>query len=184
MAIQDHGERQHNTTHHRIFNTPKNLSVKFSTSFFPYITKKYELLPISCRVNTDKDLFKQEFKNHISPKRYKILSMGTKVGCKLLTQIKVGMSYLNSHSYTVGKTPSPECVCHFLHESPTHFFLECFLYNEERRTLLSTFEHFIPNFKNFSKKKMLDTILLGYNIDNTDIYETNVSLQLATQKYI
>jgi hypothetical protein len=144
----------------------------------------FELLPISCRVKTDKDLFKQEFKNHISPKRYKFLSMGTKVGCKLLTQIRVGRSYLNSHSYTVGKTPSPECVCHFPHESPTHFFLECFLYNEERRTLLSTFEHFIPNFKNFSKKKMLEIILFGYDIDNTDIYKTNVSLQLATQKFI
>ena len=110
--------------------------------------------------------------------------MGTKVGCKLLTQIRVGSSNLNYHSFTVGKTPSPECVCHFPHESPTHFFLDCFLYNEERRTLLGTFEHFIPNFKNFSKKKMLETILFGYDIDNTDIYKTNVSLQLATQKYI
>ena len=110
--------------------------------------------------------------------------MGTKVGCKILTQRRVGRSNLNSYSFTVGKTPSPECVCHFPHESPTHFFLDCFLYNEERRTLLGTFEHFIPNFKIFSKKKMLETILFGYDIVNTDIYKTNVSLQLAPQKYI
>ena len=31
---------------------------------------------------------------------------------------------------------------------------------------------------------MLETILFGYAIDTTDIYKTNVSLQLATQKYI
>ena len=31
---------------------------------------------------------------------------------------------------------------------------------------------------------MLGTILFGYDIDNTDIYKTNVFLQLATQKYI
>ena len=105
-------------------------------------------------------------------------------GCKLHTQIRVGRSNLNSHSFTVGKTSSPECICHFPHESPTHFFLECFLYNEERRTLLSTFEHFIPKFKNFTKKKMLETILFGFDVDNTDIYQTIISLQLATQRYI
>ena len=55
-------ERHHNTRHQRIFNTTKNSSVKFSRSFFPYITKKYELLPKSCRVKTDKDVFKQELK--------------------------------------------------------------------------------------------------------------------------
>ena len=70
-------ERQHNTRNQRIFITPKNLSVKFSSSFFPYITKKYELLPKSCRSKNDKDLFKQELKNHICPKHYKFLSMGT-----------------------------------------------------------------------------------------------------------
>ena len=102
--------------------------------------------------------------------------MGTKVGNKLLTQIRVGRSNINSHSFTVGKTPSPECVCHFPHESPTYFFLDCFLYNEERRTQLGTFENFIPNFKNFSKKKILETILFGYDRDNSDVYKTNVSL--------
>ena len=35
--------------------------------------------------------------------------------------------------------------------------------------------------KKNSKKKILETILLGYDIDNTDIYKINVSLQLATQ---
>ena len=31
---------------------------------------------------------------------------------------------------------------------------------------------------------MLETVLFGYDTDNTDIYKTNVSLQFATQKYI
>ena len=87
------------------------------------------------------------------PKSYKFLSIRSKVGCKLLTQIRVGRSNLNFHSFSVGKTSSPECICHFPQESPTHFFLECFLYNEKRRTLLSTFQHLFQNSKTFLKRK-------------------------------
>ena len=46
---------------------------------------------------------------------------------------------------------------------------------------MSTFDHFIPKFKNFSKKKMLK-FLFGFDVDNTDTYQTNVSLQIATKK--
>ena len=35
-----------------------------------------------------------------------------------------------------------------------------------------------------NKKKMVATILFGFDVDNTDIYQTSVSLQIATQKYI
>ena len=31
---------------------------------------------------------------------------------------------------------------------------------------------------------MLETILFSFDVDNTDIYQTNVSLQIATQRYI
>ena len=110
---------------------------------------------------------------------------GTKVGCKLLTQIRVGKSYLNSHGFTVGKSLSPHLRCNNSSiESPSHYFLDCTLHAEEQRTLFDTFEHYIPKFKSFSKKTKLETILYGYDIDNNEIFTTNVSLQLATQKYI
>ena len=116
--------------------------------------------------------------------KYKFLSRGSKAGCKLLTQIRVGRSKLNSHSFTVGKSPSPQCPCHFPNESVSHYFQDCFLYNEERRTLFGIFEHYIPKFVTFSKRKKLDIILNGFDKDNPEIYSTNVKLQIATQSYV
>ena len=118
------------------------------------------------------------------PPKYKFLSRGSKAGCKLLTQIRVGRSKLNSHSFTVGKSPSPQCPCHFPNESVSHYFQDCFLYNEERRTLFGIFEHYIPKFVTFSKRKKLDIILNGFDKDNPEIYSTNVKLQIATQSYV
>ena len=93
------------------------------------ISKKYQSLPNSCRSKVDNDMFKEELREHLVPKRYKFLARGSKIGCKLLTQIRVGRSYLNSHSYSVGKSLSPQCSCHFPTESTSHYVLDCFLYN-------------------------------------------------------
>ena len=147
-----------------------SILLPFKNSFFPIISKKYQSLPNLCRSKVDNDMFKEEFREHLVPKRYKFLARGSKIGCKLLTQIRVGRSYLNSHSYSVGKSLSPQCSCHFPTESTSHYVLDCFLYNEERRSLLSTYEHFIPKFPLFSKKKQLHTILYGYDIYNTEIF--------------
>ena len=138
---------EHSTRHRKLFVPYKSNSVKFSNSFFPIMAKKYENLPISCCSKGDPDLFKEQLRSHLVPKR------GSKLGAKLLTQMRVGRSLLNSHSYTVGKSLSHQCSCHFPQQSPSHYFLDCFLYTEERRSLFSTFEHFIPDFIYFRKKK-------------------------------
>ena len=131
---------QHNTRNRRIFQPHKSTSVGFSNTFFLIITKKFEQLPTSCRNKSDKDLFKQELKLFLCPNRYKFLSRGTKMGCKLLTQIRVGRSYLNSHGFTVGKSLTPYCNCNnSSFESPSHYFLDCTLHAEEQLTRFNTF---------------------------------------------
>lgn len=64
------------------------------------MAKKFENLPKSCRSKVDLNLFKEELRNYLVPNEYKFLSCGNKENCKLLTQIRVGRSYLNSHSFT------------------------------------------------------------------------------------
>ena len=106
-----------------------------------------------------------EFKNALKliyvPIKYKFLSRGDKKGNKLLTQIRIGRSYLNSHSFAIQMSPSPECSCHFPNESSTHFFLDCFMWTEERRTMLGvlsiSFLHFqlSPNRKNLTLYSMV-----------------------------
>ena len=101
----DHNIRQRN-----ILTTSHTASVKFKSSFFPNISKKYQSLPKSCGTKVDIDLFKEELREHLVPKIYKFLARGRKLGCKLLTQIRVGRSYLNSHSYYVGKLLSVPAI--------------------------------------------------------------------------
>ena len=120
----------------------------------------------------------------MKPLKLKHFSRGNKYSNTLLTRIRVGRSSLNLHKFSIGQIESPECFCHFKEESVSHYFLDCFLYTLERRELFSIFEHYIPNFPNFTKKKKLEIILNGIHIDNTEFYSTNVSLTIATQNFI
>jgi hypothetical protein len=158
--------------------------VKYKNSFFPYFCKRWEALPYECRKAKTIDEFKQSIKTHFSPKRYKFLSRGSKLGNSLLTRIRVGRSYLNGHSFPIGMSESPECSCHSKIESTHHYFMDCFLYTEERRILFDKYEQWIPNFKRFSKKKQLDVILNGIDRDNDDLFRTNTTLQILTQNFI
>ena len=123
-------------------------------------------------------------KNEIKPPKYKHFSIGSKLGNSLLTRIRVGRSYLNQHSFTIGLADSPECLCHFKSESSEHFFLDCFLYSPERQTLVELIEHYVPNFIRFTKKKKIDLILRGINIDDEEYLYVNTMLTKAVQIYI
>ena len=128
--------------------------------------------------------FKNALKLNYVPIKYKFLSRGDKIGNKLLTQIRIGRSYLNSHSFAIQMSPSPECSCNFPDESPTHFFIDCFLWTEERRTMLGVFEHFIPTFSSFTKQNKINVLLYGYDRDNETMFNTNVRLQYAAQRFV
>ena len=174
----------HNTRHKPQFVPFPLGKVKFQNSFFPYFTQKYETLSNEIKKQPDTIQFKIALKTLLCPKRIKFLSRGSKLGNTLLTRIRVGRSHLNAHSFTVGLADTPACLCTAPSESTQHYMLDCPRYTEERRTLLDTFEQYIPKFKSFPKYKQLTTILHGIEPENKDIFSTNVSLQYATQNYI
>ena len=106
----------------------------FDNSFFPSTTLLWNNLPqnVKCKDLID---FKDYIKRELKPPRYKHFARGNKWSNSLLTRIRVGRSDLKQHKFTIGLVDSPECDCHFREESPAHFFLDCFLYTSERRTL-------------------------------------------------
>ena len=120
----------------------------------------------------------------MKPTKYKNFSRGNKWSNSLLTKIRVGRSDLQQHKFTIGLTDSPQCLCHYREESPSHYFLDCFLYLPERQTLFSKIEHYIPNFPNFTKQRKLDLILRGLYIDNSDFLPLNTTLTITAQNYI
>jgi hypothetical protein len=161
----------------------KNTGSKFKTSFFPYHSELWNSLPKNIQ-STNLIDFKEFTKKEMKPKRYKHFSKGNKYTNSLLTRIRIGRSYLNQHKFSIGHADSPECLCHHREETPSHYFLECFLYSPERQALFGLIEHYIPNFTNFTKQKKLEIILRGVNIDNDDFLSTNISLTIAVQNFI
>ena len=155
---------------------------KFDKSFFPYQTRHWNSLNRNIKSLNLEDF--KTFTKTLKPKRYKHFQKGNKTTNSLLTRIRVGRSHLNQHRFTVGQIDSPECLCHHWEESPLHYFMDCFLYLQERQTLFQLFEHYIPNFSNFTKKKKLDIILNGININQDEFISTNITLTFAVQKFI
>ena len=120
----------------------------------------------------------------MKPDKYKHFSKGNKYTNTLLTRIRVGRSSLNSHKFVIGHSDSPECLCNCKEESPSHYFLECFLYSLERQTLFDRIVHYIPNFLRLSKQMQLQIILQGVFIDKEEYISTNISLTIAVQRFI
>ena len=130
----------------------KHFGLKFKNSFFPHTAFLWNNLPKNVRCKDVAD-FKEYINKERKPPRYKHFSRGSRKGNSLLTKIRVGRSDLNQHKFTIGLVDSPQCDCFFREESPSHYFLDCFLYLPERQVLFDLFEHFIPNLKTFTKKK-------------------------------
>ena len=161
----------------------KNFGSKFKASYFPYHSELWNSLPSNIQASNLSD-FKTYTGKEIKPQKFKHFSKGNKFSNSLLTRIRVGRSYLNQHKFSIGHTDSPQCLCHYREESPSHYFLDCFLYTPERQALFGLIEHYIPKFLNFSKQKKLEIILRGVNIDNDDFISTNISITIAVQNFI
>ena len=63
-----------------------------------------------------------------------------RIGIKYITHIRLGLSHLREHKFRCrfNDTINPICNCVNDVESAIHFFLNCLLYSNERRTFLSS----------------------------------------------
>ena len=117
-------------------------------------------------------------------KKVKNYSRGiSKYANSLHTQLRVGQSYLNSHGFKINLREDDLCLCH-RSETVSHFFLDCFLYQEERDELCKKISQYLPRFQTFSKTKKLEIILNGFNLSNTEPDPRNFSIAFAVQSYI
>ena len=160
-----------------------NYGMKFSNSFFPFISKIWNNLPTSIQSLSLSD-FKNELKTNIKPVRYKHYNVGQKYSNSLLTRLRTGRTNLNLNNYTIGLIDEPDCLCHFKNESSKHYLLDCFLYTTERQILFNLVVHLIPNFLNISKNRQFRILTKGIHSDDPEFYFTNVRISLAVQNVI
>ena len=157
-----------------------NYGVKFSNSFFPYFTKKWNSLPRSIKF-LDLPEFKSALKTELKPTKIKYFAYGGKLPNKLITRLRVGRSFLNGHSFCIGKSESPSCLCHEKNETVLHYLLFCFLYTFERQVSFDQVTQYLPNFLRLSQSKKVDFLLNGCPKLNHD---SNVEITKNVQNYI
>ena len=84
----------------------------YSNSFFPAFTKKWIATTLDLRQESDINEYKMKLKNKFKPTKFRFFSRsGSKRGAALMTQLRVGRSYLNDHSFAIGLSESAACSC-------------------------------------------------------------------------
>ena len=161
------------------YNQHKNFGSNHQKSFFPYYTKIWNKLPDETRKLTATE-FKAEIKSQFTNTK-KYLHCGSKIGNKLVTWLRVGRSYLNSHSYMINKTESPACSCGATNETVSHFILTCHKYDNLRQHLINSVSAVVPNLHQLNNATKLDILLFG----KPDLeFKDNKIIQYATQTYV
>ena len=156
---------------------------KYKNSFFPYFTGLWNKLDVGTQLLPLPE-FKIKLKEELKPKKFKHFSKGSKIGNTLLTRIRLERSDLNLHKFTIRQSETSECLCNAKSESSQHYLIDCFLFTSERQVLFDQVEYFIQNFKNFSKAKKFETLVMGINAGDPLFNYTNYSISIAVQNFI
>ena len=169
--------------HTGVYKNFPNHGLDFNNSFFPFFTKAFNNLETKIKSEHDIDIFKENLKLKMKPKKYRHFNWGSKQGNALLTQLRVGRSFLNAHGFAINLSDSDLCLCS-RPESVLHYFTQCFLYTEERRVLYDSMEQLIPKFKNLKETNKLDIFLYGININSEEIDCRNSKIIYSVHNFI
>jgi hypothetical protein len=160
-------------------------SLDFSNSFFPHFTRNWISSPSFLRNEQDINEYKLKLKNHHKPQKYRFFSAGSKRGAALMTHLRLGRSFLNDHSFSIGLAESANCDCpNTPRETTCHMLLKCPHYTQERQTLMGKMEQLVFRFNSLSNTKQLQILLYGNHPDNQELYLTNKLIQISVQQFI
>ena len=118
---------------------PPNNTTLFQKSFIPATTRDWNKLPESTRSITSPKSFKREVLQLLgvsTPPDY--FSLGTKIGNILHTKLRVGMTDLNAHLYSIQQISAPICECGNVSETTNHFITQCPIHEQCRTRLYRT----------------------------------------------
>ena len=172
-----------NTRSAGLYKKTKYFSQKYNNSFFPLFSEYWSKLGLNLRSEQDILLFKENLKLSFKPKRQKHYAYGDKHTNALHCRLRVGRSFLKSHSFAINISPSDRCLCGEI-DTIQSYFLSCFLFQNERLVLLDKINQILPKFKQQTKSEQCDILLYGINRDNILPDPRNRIITLAVQNYI
>ena len=154
-----------NTRSAGLYKKTKYFSQKYNNSFFPLFSEFWSKLGLNLRSEQDMLLFKENLKLSFKPKRQKHYAYGDKHTNALHCRLRVGRSFLKSHSFAINMSPSDRCLCGEI-DTIQSYFLSCFLFQNERQVLLDKINQIFPRFQKMSKSEQCNVLLYGINTDN------------------
>ena len=99
----------------------------FANSSFPYTIKEWKKLSPGIRTLVSYEIYKNSLRKFVRCSPNSLLNVSDSLGIKLLTRLRLGLSYLREHKFNhnVQDTINPLCSCSLESKSTTHFFLRC-----------------------------------------------------------
>ena len=135
----------------------------FKYSFFPSTLNDWFSLDINIRNSDSISLFKSRLLSFIRPVQNKIDNIFDPDGLKFLTQLRVGLSYLNAHRFrhNFQDCLNPLCSCSLEIEDTTHYLFHCRHFSTQRANLMNSIKSVFQNFEFLSENNKKDLLLFG-----------------------
>ena len=164
-------------------------SIRFGNSFIPSTIQLWNNLPDDIRQSATLSKFKSSLKDTLLsvdpvPVYY---SHGRRYSNIIHTRLRLGLSGLNSHLNRLNIIPSSECKCLNPDETTFHFFFECPLYSDARKSLLKTVCHILaPGVNPSLIVHEASDILIRYLTHGNNDLSVNLNIKVfdAVQKFI
>ena len=161
----------------------------FKNSYFPSTIIEWNKLGSNIPNSETLYIFKSKILKFIRPTANIIIfDCHNRVGVKLLTRLRLGLSHLCEHKSKdsfQGKL-NPLCSCGKEVETTFHFLLSCPNYSDERLTLLSKIRNINPNISGNTNSQIIQFFLYGDKnftaLTNFIILTSTIGYTLATKR--
>ena len=140
-----------NTRSNDIYKNFPRVNEEYYNSFIPHFTREWNCLNKSIRNEGDIGIFKNILKEKLKPPKFRHYKYGNKYMNTLMCHLRVGRTYLNADSFSIGFSASDRCECGYK-ETVFHFFA-CSNYLPQQNILFDKVNEIIPKFSQFSHKE-------------------------------
>ena len=151
----------HNTRHHRITWIPTRTN-KYKYSFFPHSVNAWNKLSNLIKASPSINISMKRYTDMFRVNGNSIFKIHNPVVIKLLTRLRVGLSYLREHKYKYNllDTPNPFCICDGKSiGSVEHYFIRCPNYVRSRTVLFEDLNRITGNLIFTCDSAVIETLL-------------------------
>ena len=164
------------------FRIPFSRTNLLKRSFIPSTLRLWNSLDMQTRDSKSLNSFKYKLKFKANS-MCKIYSLSFGPCTRYLTQLRLGLSKLNSHLFTIGVTQNPYCpnCTNPVSETIPHYLLVCTAYAAQRDEMLRSLGDVLPRGITSNKTKLAQILTHG---SETYSHEVNVLILTASSKFI